>query len=166
MNLRVEAARKLTEIELGKIEYEFNRIWHNGSIEFPDIETDEEWEIFWNSLSDVIPMWIEDIENEIKEQFDIDWTIYQTGRSGATFYPDQYERYIKHGDEITVEDIYGLDPDAEYWDSSNANDEWPEAYKIVKNFADALKYLNDTVRADANGVPEWWKNEKEYKEAA
>ena len=165
MNLKGEAAKALCDIELGKIQEEFYRMWHNGRITFPDIEDENEWGKFWEYLADIIPWWCEDIEEVIKVETGCNWKIYQTGRSGATFFPEGFDDLIRR-DEITIEDIYGDTPRTEedYYnpediDNEQMSSEWISAYESLRDTAKALKILNDQVRAYAKAIPEWWEDE-------
>jgi hypothetical protein len=174
MDLKGEAAKALCDIELGKIQDEFYTMWHNGRIDLPDIELDSEWEEFWDCLGDIVPEWCKDTQSLIKEKTGLEWTIYQKGRSGATFYPEGYENLIRR-DEITIEHIYGDTPRTEddYYDPDDIDEEqmsseWISAYETLRDVAKALHILNAEAKAYAQSIPEWWKDEWEYltKEAA
>ena len=127
-------------------------IYHNGTMrDWPDIDNYDEWEAFWNWLSDEASLMIVDLQYEIKETFGFDWKIYQWGRSGATFAPDIFDGnrgfnrkgiddYKMYGDYIDFEDCSDYDNDPEYW---------RDVATCFKEHYLAFKLINDTVRREA-----------------
>lgn len=104
MNLKQIAAKKLIETELvPELKTEWEKFYHNATIEFPDIDDDKEWEWFWDCLGDHSSMRRRETQAYIKEQWDRDITLYQCGRSGATVYPDGFSSTDDRGFSRTLD---------------------------------------------------------------
>lgn len=138
-----------------KADKEYENMYHNGSLhDFPYEENESE--IFWDWLSGVACCMAEDLETDIKEIWGFDWTIYQHGRSGATFYPEIDGLNTRsYGYKIDLGYYLDCDPDEEDPDQVK---EWCQT---AKEYYEAFQHINKTIRENVNCVADEWKIYKE-----
>lgn len=161
VDLREVAAKKLAEQVMGEIETEWRKMYHNASIQkYPDIELDEEWEMFWGVLGDNVQFELEWIQGWIKDETGLDMELYTWGRSGATVAPAMIckRAYSRDLDPMDlIESYYLEDPMEEEFIQT----EWVAAYQDLKNYLKAFQIINKAVKGFCEGIPEWWKETKE-----
>lgn len=141
---------------IDKAQGEWENLWHNGRLKSFPYEDDES-ELFWDWLNDEARFMIEDIQDQIYEKWGFNWTIYSWGRSGATFAPDieHMGRYF-NSKALDLNDKLGIDDESEDVDEIKS---WIES---AKEYHEALKYINETIRSCVSGIDESW---NEFKEA-
>jgi len=155
-------ARMKWETVADQIVEEFQQAHHNVSLLFadlPECETDLEQEYFDDFLEDEARVFCRAVEQEIRDQFGLYWTLVQTGRSGATIVPDclvgSGHSYALARDEISFFNrqlYFGAGWTGEALQDYNGD------YKILL----ALRHLN--MRADQEirrDWHQWWAREVE-----
>jgi hypothetical protein len=170
MNLREIAAKKLTEQLLGNFAEEYKRMWHNARLtgnSFPDFANDEEQEDYYNCINDELGRMIDDLQEELKEQFDVDWKIYTWGRMGATIAPDGFSTHGNGSsfnqslDTSTIVNTWDLPDDDMLLAGDDGPATWTDAYHTAKAHLEAFQYINKEVLSwAAADLVAWWEDMK------
>jgi len=119
---------------------------HNASISryYPDFQNEYEGELFWNVLNEEVMIWIDDLQEVVKDKFGYSWKFYGYGRNGATIMPDDLKR------ASACNSYAGIKEEC-----------IPEDYKGMLNLYNALKYINKYWNDTAKNITEWWNETKE-----
>lgn len=157
MDLRAVVLTKLLENKvIPELKKQWDRLHHNATLlyDMPDYD-EEEAEFFWDWLKDVIHFGVEDMTKYIQDTWELDWSIYQWGRSGATIAPDCYykgfEKFIYS---------FGLMNDGLVVDIPEGPEDLCASYKGTIKALAALKYINEEVNRGVKSIKFWW---EEYK---
>ena len=125
---------------------EWTNGYHNASISrcYPDFQNEYEGELFWNVLNEDVMIWIEDLQEVIREKFGYGWKFSSYGRNGATIMPDDLKR------ASACNSYAGIKEEC-----------IPEDYRGMLNLYNALKYINSYWNDTAKDICEWWNETKE-----
>lgn len=162
IDLRQQVAKTLLDEALEECAEQWRKMHRNAHLRgnLPDIESDREWELFWDWLNDDAGLLIQDIQEVVKRRWGFDWRIYSWGRQGATWAPDgilpgMHRHFNTNLDPGCILDM------GEYERLEEGGDpQWILAYETARNHAAAFSYLNNVVRTAAQGVSEWWADMK------
>jgi hypothetical protein len=169
MNLREIAFKKLTEELLGACEEEYRQMYHNARLTgngFPDFANDEEMQAYYDCINDELSFMIDDLQEDLKNDFGMEWKIYTYGSLGATIAPDGFSSACRNSFNRTLD----RDTIANSWDLPDnemllAGDDgpaaWTDAYHTAKAHLEAFQYLNRQVRSwAAADLCAWWEEMK------
>lgn len=169
MNLREIAFKKLTEELLGACEEEYRQMYHNARLTgnaFPDFANDEEMQAYYDLQSDELSILIDDLKEDLKNDFGMEWKIYTYGRMGATIAPDGFSSACHNSfnctlDRDTIVNSWDLPDDEMLLAGDDGPDAWTDAYHTAKAHLEAFQYLNRQVRSwAAADLCAWWEETK------
>jgi hypothetical protein len=136
-------------------------LWHNASLltlDFPEVE-EHEAQAFDEWIQEMLPTWLDQIQEDIWEQFGFRLTLDMYGRSGATVAPVEFITAMGSDDYCN----YGFDVKqvAEYY-----GHEGLDAYNYARKVLAVIKWLDKEVRERVKGLGKEWAYEKEQRREA
>lgn len=133
------------------IEDEARRMHHNASLLGLRIDDEEKGHLFDAALEYYLYNWLTEKSAEMQKKFGVDLKLTTYGRSGATIAPEGWwdDRGFSHGFDVELN-----------WENawSRNLDGYNEDLRALR----IMQWVNDEVEAGVRGLPEWWKEEREY----